>query len=97
MNTTGQKFGGRKVGSKNLIQSETKIWVKKLVEGNQKQFEKDLKALKPFERISVLERMLQYCIPKMQAIDASVEFQKLTTEDVDRIATDLLKSIETEV
>lgn len=90
------KFGGRCKGTPNKATSQTKEWIKELIQGNHSQFEKDLKALKPYERVQVLAGMLKYCIPTLQAINASVEYSKLSDEDLNRITDELLSSIEKE-
>jgi hypothetical protein len=74
-----------------------KEWVNSLLEKNKKQFEKDLKAVDPEKRLAIIEKLLQYTLPKQQSIsiDAQIaaeysELEKLLErcpEDViDRIA-----------
>ena len=36
-------------------------------------FETDLKQLEPAQRLSIMEKLMQYCIPKQQAIDIAAQ------------------------
>lgn len=90
------KTGGRKAGTPNKITGTLKDFVSGLIEDNREQMQKDLKALSPKDRLLVLERFLQYVLPKQQAIaaDLSVEEQPkdLTTDE----AIALIKRLENE-
>ena|ERR1035437_623331 len=67
------KTGGRVKGTPNKTTSEMKDWVTGLVGKTQKQFEKDLKAVDPEKRLAIIEKLLAFCIPKLQNI--SIEGQ----------------------
>ncbi len=88
---------GRPKGTPNKTTSELKEWVNNLLDKNKIQFEKDLKAVEPEKRLAIIEKLLQYSLPKQQSIsiDAQIaaeysELEKLLErcpEDViDRIA-----------
>ena len=66
------------------------------LEKNRSQMEKDLKALEPKERLQILERLMQYVIPKQQAVSAEVDFSKLTDSQLDTIVTEITKGIDNE-
>ena len=66
------KTGGRQVGTPNRITGTLKEFVENLVDDNREQIIDDLKSLRPRERLAVLERMMQYVLPKQQAVNASV-------------------------
>jgi len=68
-----QKTGGRVAGTPNKITSDLKTWVGNLIEKNRLQVEKDLKSIDPKDRLIILERLMQYTLPKQQSI--SVEAQ----------------------
>lgn len=78
----GQKKGqtgnpkGRPKGSPNKITSSLKEWIKAVIDGNRKQFEKDLKALEPSERIRAINNLLQYVTPKMQSTSSEEQIEK---------------------
>ena len=64
---------GRPLGAKNKRGSELKEWIKHLIDGNREAFEADLKTVEPQQRLAMLEKLMQYVIPKMQSIDATVQ------------------------
>lgn len=65
------RLGGRTVGTPNKVTADIKSWIQKVIEGNRKQFEKDLKLIAPVERLKILSNLLQYVTPKMQSISAN--------------------------
>lgn len=71
-------------------------WLSAVLEKNRSQMEKDLKALGPKERLRILERLMQYVIPKQQAVSAEVDFSKLTDSQLDTIVTEITKGIDNE-
>jgi hypothetical protein len=93
---------GRPKGIPNKVTSTTRDWVQKLISDNQKGFEADLKSLEARDRLIILEKMMQYCIPKMQAIDVTAQIKaeyealerlldKATPEVIDQITERILK------
>jgi len=95
-NTTGKKFGGRKKGTPNKVTVNIRDWLSKLIDKNRFQIEKDIKALEPKERLMVLEKFMQYTVPKMQSIQTTVDFNQLTDEQLDDIVNNLTKDIRDE-
>ena len=85
---------GRPKGKKNKVTTEVRTWLKNLIDNNRAQLEKDLQDLEPRDRWNIIERLLAYTVPKMQSVDANIEFSKLTDEHINIIVNDLLKSIE---
>lgn len=73
------KTGGREAGTPNKITGTLKEFVANLVDDNREQIVKDLIALKPKERLAVLERMMQYVLPKQQAVSAEMDLEGLHT------------------
>ena len=70
------KTGGRAKGTPNKITGTLKDFVFGLIEENREQMQQDLKALNPKDRLLVLERFLQYVLPKQQAITADLQMEK---------------------
>ena len=81
-----------------------KEWLSQLVDANRKQIEKDLQVLEPAERVKLFALLLNYLVPKQQAVSVEAtmqaeyaELSKLlenAPEDViDRIA-DRIREIE---
>ena len=66
---------GRPKGIPNKTTSDLKNWINQLVDGNKEQFEKDLKKLDPKERLTIIERLMQYVIPKQQSVSVEAQIQ----------------------
>ena len=60
---------GRPKGTPNKVTGDLRQWINKLIDDNRVTFEKDLKELESAQRLSILEKLMQYCIPKQQTID----------------------------
>ena len=66
---------GRPRGIPNRITSDLRQWVDMLIQSNISQFEADLKKIEPAQRLNVLEKLLQYCLPKQQSITVEQQIQ----------------------
>ena len=60
------RLGGRAKGTPNKVTGTVKDWLTRLIDKNRSQIEQDLKELEPKERVQILEKFMQYVIPKMQ-------------------------------
>lgn len=72
---------GRPKGTPNKLTSTVRSWIVELINDNREQIEKDLKSLKPVERLTFIERLLPYILPKVERAD-EVEGAAFTKEDV---------------
>jgi uncharacterized protein (UPF0305 family) len=63
---------GRPKGTPNKITQDMRQWLSTVIDKNRRQIERDLKALEPKERLQMLEKLMQYVIPKQQAVSADV-------------------------
>lgn len=75
-----RKTGGRQAGTPNKITGTLKEFVANLVDDNREQIVNDLKTLRPKDRLAVLERLMQYVLPKQQAVSADVDLNELPKE-----------------
>jgi hypothetical protein len=89
-----RKTGGRQKGTTNKVQRETKDWLNDLITSNHLQMEKDIKALEPKERLQVFEKFMQYTIPKMQSLQTTVDFTKLTDEQLENVITGITQGFD---
>jgi transposase len=81
-----QKTGGREKGTPNKVTADIKAWLVSLINKNKRQVEKDLEKLDPKDRLLMFEKLMQYVIPKMQAITPeSDQADNYTIEDVEAI------------
>lgn len=90
------KTGGRAKGTPNKITGTLKDFVSGLIDDNREQIQKDLKALSPKDRLLVLERFLQYVLPKQQAITADMSVEEQPTGFTPDEARAFLERLENE-
>lgn len=80
----GVKYGGRKAGTPNKVTSTIRNVLSKTMDDYfmSKQFAEDIVSLEPKERVAIMEKLLQYAVPKLQAttLDVATE-KKKTIED----------------
>jgi uncharacterized protein (UPF0305 family) len=95
-NTTGKKYGGRKIGTPNKITGNLRGWLEKLIDKNRLQIQRDIKALKPKDRLQILEKFMQYTIPKMQSIQSKIDFNQLTDEQLNNVINEITKYLESD-
>lgn len=85
------RLGGRTKGTPNKVTKTAREWLTALVDKNRRQIERDLKQLEPKERLLILEKLLQYVIPKKQAVNTSVSLESLSDEQLDFIIDEITK------
>ncbi len=56
--------------------------------------EKDIEVLEPKDRLQVLEKLMQYVIPKQQAVSANLDISKLSDEQLNTLVAELTKDID---
>ncbi len=64
---------GRPKGIPNKVTQNMREWISALIDNNREQIEEDLKALEPKERVQMFERLMQYVVPKQQAVSADLQ------------------------
>ena len=87
---------GRPKGKPNKVTGDVRRWLAELIDGNRAQIKKDLKALKPKDRLLVLEKLMQYVVPKQQATTLDFDYSKMTDAQLSIIIEQLTQSIENE-
>lgn len=87
---------GRPKGKPNKITGEMRSWIQQLINDNKEQLEKDIQALEPKVRWQIIERLLNYCIPKQSAVDADVKLSALTDEQLEQIVVQIINELEDE-
>lgn len=83
------RLGGRAKGTPNRATATLKDWVGNLIDKNRKQVERDLRALEPKDRLAMIEKLLQYVMPKQQAVKAEVDYSNLSDAQLDLIVDEL--------
>lgn len=78
----GKKTGGRKEGTPNKINKLTRELINELAENMIEDVKKDLKNLKPKDRVMVFMKLAEFNIPKPQSIAIDInKSSKKTIED----------------
>ena len=76
---------GRKKGEKNKVTNDVKKWLLDLFNTQSKTLKTDLKAMKPRERWEIIAKILPFIVPKLQAMNARVDMNALTEEQLTTI------------
>jgi len=76
---------GRPKGAKDRAQSSIKAWVQELLDKNRATVEADLKKCAPEDRLRFLLKLLDYVLPKQAAVQAKIDFEALTDEQIDEV------------
>lgn len=71
---------GRPKGVPNKVTTNMRAFIGEVVDRNRRQIVKDLKALEPKDRLVILEKLMQYIVPKQQA--QAVDITNLTDEQI---------------
>ena len=95
----GNQYGGRKKGSKNKSNSKVKAQVQQLLDDNMDMVQHDLDQLEPKDRIKFLIDLMNYTMPKMKSVEATVtsviDMDDAKIERLERM-NDLILEIEAE-
>lgn len=87
------RFGGRQKGTKNKDTAALRELLFDVVAENLPKVREDLAALQPRDRIAMLEKLMQYVMPRMQAVEARVEGAETRRVDLSRVPTEELAAI----
>lgn len=90
------RMGGRQKGTPNKSTATVREWVQALLDGHREQIEKDLKKLSPSQRVTTLLKLLDYILPKQQAVSAKIDFSNLSDEQLNEVVNQLAERIEDE-
>ena len=88
------KTGGRTAGTPNKATADLRVWINELLNNNRKQFEADLKRLEPHQRVAIFEKLLTYSTPKLQSVEAKIDLDTLSDEQLNTIINELTKGLE---
>jgi len=87
------RIGGRAKGTPNKTTSALRNWVRLFVTRNAKQAQRDLDALDPKDRLIMLEKFMQYTLPKQQAVAAAVDLNKMSDEQLDQVVEQITANV----
>lgn len=87
------RLGGRTAGTPNKVSGTLKEWLTSLIDKNRDQIEKDLQDLEPKERLQMMEKLMQYVIPKQAAQQVKLDFESMTDEQLQQLVNDITKEV----
>ncbi len=91
------KTGGRVRGTPNRITSDLRGKINTIIENQIDSIEVDLNALEPKDRLMILEKLLKYALPTLQAQSLDIDFQNLSETQLNQIIDNInLQDNETE-
>jgi hypothetical protein len=97
MRTKGsQKTGGRAKGTPNKVTTDLRTWINELLNSNRRQIAADIKQLEPQQRVMIFEKLLSYAVPKMQSVEASINMNTLTDEQLNTIINKITNDLSNE-
>lgn len=85
------KTGGRKKGTPNKVTTTQREWLARLIDSNRERIEQDINLLEPKDRLMMLERLMQYVLPKQHS--TRMDFDRLTDTEIDDIVNEITKSL----
>jgi hypothetical protein len=87
---------GRPRGRPNKVTGDLRVWVNELLNDNRHQISKDIQRLEPYQRVMFFEKLLGYAVPKMQSVEAKIDLNRLSDEQIDLIINELNKNLDNE-
>jgi len=69
------KSGGRKAGTPNKSTQDMRAWIDVLLNDSRDLMISDLGKLEPKDRLMILEKLMQYTIPKQQSLSVDAQVQ----------------------
>ncbi len=85
---------GRPKGSQNKAAGQLRNVITDFLEQRFEQVIEDFDKLEPKDRIKVFTDLLQFSVPKLQAVSNSIEFEKMTDEQLDEVIKQLIQTDE---
>ncbi len=90
------KTGGRQKGTQNKVTTDAKDWFVYLLNSNRKRLEKALDAMDDKELWDNFQKLFPYIVPKMQSVEAKIDYDHLTDEQIDLIIYELTNKLNEE-
>ena len=99
MDKDGNKTGGRQKGTPNKANAKFKSVIGNFLDWymngdpnsddpgiREGMIKKDLLMVKPYERLQIVEKLMQYTVPKMQAVSVEAEVSTRQQKTTERLA-----------
>lgn len=83
------KTGGREPGTPNRITGDLRLKIQSILNDNIDRVQDDLNDLEPKDRLQVIEKLLSYVLPKLQAQSIDIDFSNMSEESIDAVIKQL--------
>ncbi len=81
----GKKTGGRQKGALNKVNTDLRQSITDFLQSNFNTVTKEWKTLKGKEKLAFYRDLLKYAVPVLQSTDLTMDFTKLSNEQLDHI------------
>lgn len=87
MKDTRFKVGnpGKPIGAKNKIVIDLREKVSDFINKNWSNVQSDFEELEPKDKLAFIEKLMAYSIPKLAAVNNTVQFENMSDEQLDEI------------
>lgn len=76
---------GRPAGTANKLTNDLRSKINAIIENQIDNIEIDLNALEPIQRLQIVEKLLSYCLPKLQAQTIEIDLNNLSEMQINEI------------
>ena len=76
---------GRKTGVSNKLTGDLRTKVNQIIENNIGTIQQDIESLEPKDRLLILEKLLKYTLPTLQAQSIEIDLNSLSDAQLDQI------------
>ena len=90
-NTTGKKFGGRKLGTPNKTTAEIKEMINQFISGAIDDLQKNYEKLDPEKKLQFFRDLLKFVLPTQN--QAEININSLSDTELDRLCNNLMAKI----
>lgn len=80
-----EKTGGREKGTQNKLNVDLRAKLQSIINDNIENVQSDLDQLDPMQRLQILDKLISYVLPKLQAQTLDIELSTLTDEQINQI------------
>jgi hypothetical protein len=87
----GKKTGGRKGGTLNKATADFRLQINSFLAKNWNKVQLDFDKIDPKDRLQFIEKLLRYTTPALSSVSATIDYEKLSDQDLETIISKLKK------
>jgi hypothetical protein len=76
----------------NKLTMELRQWIQAIIDGNRPRLEADLLIMEPKDRWQIIEKLMQFTLPKLSNTEVEMNFQNMTDEQVNGLIERIFKT-----